>query len=258
MKIWVVLHTVSDPPYLVIDVDDCIVDGNIQNKELEDDIRRLNTFTEISQSTTGIHIVGIGDGNPVPYFGYDEVYSEGHWIYLTGNVYKNFGTINNIEKPLLELIEERKSRETPRSKKAKPLEIKINGNARNFNQYITEEYGLDVSVLGMPLNPINRGNGIIQGENPFHGSSTGFNYIIDTVNNRFKCFRNHKSCGVSHGGGSGLELFAISHGIIDCEDAKSGWFDDKEIQVKVFDALKQAGYYSKKDAWMKKFNMKVR
>lgn len=242
------------PPYVFIDFDNCVVNGVITDEELLSDIARLSTYTEVSQSGKGLHVIGIGDGKPVPCIGgYDECYSEGHWIYITGNVYQEYYQVNNISSVLLQLVEERKDRVSPRSSKTKNLETVINGNFKTYEQCITEEYGLDCTTIGMPINPVNKGNGIWQGEHPFHGSSTGFNFVLDSRNNRFKCFRNHKTGGIRHGGGSGLELFAISEGLIDCEDAIPGWFDDKDLQKKVFKTLEDRGYTKKKDRWKDKF-----
>lgn len=56
------------------------------------------------------------------------------------------------------------------------------------------------------------GNGCYQGTNPFHGSTTGMNFRIDTRKNTWFCFR----CS---SGGSSPELIAVKEGIINCSDA---------------------------------------
>ena len=177
---------------------------------------------QISQSGNSIHIIGKGKA-PGIIGGYDEIYSEGHWCYMTGNLFP--GTIsqfNDITTVLTELYEERKDRVTERREKAQNLENIIRSNG-TYDRCITEDYEIDCSSIGMPESPTEVSPGIFQGGNPFHGSRTGMNFVLDIRANRWFCFRNHKS-GNSHGGGSGLQRFAISEGIIQCEDSVPGWF----------------------------------
>lgn len=53
------------------------------------------------------------------------------------------------------------------------------------------------------------------GSHPFHGSDSGQNFHVDTKNNIWFCFRHDT-------GGSGLELVALKHGIIKCDEARKG------------------------------------
>ena len=59
-------------------------------------------------------------------------------------------------------------------------------------------------------------NGIYRGKHPAHESSTNRNFQFNTKTNLWYCQR--------HGTGGGtLELIAVIHGIIKCEDCKKGW-----------------------------------
>ena len=69
--------------------------------------------------------------------------------------------------------------------------------------------------VAMP-EPIVKWNGAIAiGSHPFHGSDSGQNFHVDTAKNVWSCFR----CA---SGGSGLELVALKHHIIECHEARPG------------------------------------
>lgn len=96
------------------------------------------------------------------------------------------------------------------------------------------------AYTGRSLRPINAKltpNGY-QGAHPVHGSTTGSNFCINEHSNTWYCFRHN--CG-----GGALELYAISKGIIDCEDAGRGCLDGKWSEL--FEALEKDGYKLNKD-----------
>ena len=69
--------------------------------------------------------------------------------------------------------------------------------------------------VAMP-NPIEKWDGRTAiGSHPFHGSDSGINFHVDTAKNVWSCFRDDA-------GGSGLELVAMKHGIIECHEAQPG------------------------------------
>jgi len=55
-----------------------------------------------------------------------------------------------------------------------------------------------------------------QGAHPFHESSTGTNFNINTIEQSFNCWHD------GHGGGGPIQLYAISKGIINCGDELKG------------------------------------
>ena len=74
-----------------------------------------------------------------------------------------------------------------------------------------------------------------QGGHPVHGSTTGWNYEINTDDNTWYCHsKGHKS------GGDALILFAVKEGIIKCENAGPGCLNGKWEEV--FAALERCGY----------------
>ena len=66
------------------------------------------------------------------------------------------------------------------------------------------------------------GGSCYQGPHPVHGSSTGMNFRVDTMNNTWVCF--HGGHRPPHGGGGPAELIAVVEGIIDCGQAGSNCF----------------------------------
>lgn len=88
------------------------------------------------------------------------------------------------------------------------------------------------SVTDIPITSIislngmtDKGGGIYQGSNPVHGSKTGNNFIVNTLQNTWYCFRS--SC---QSGGGPAELIAVVEGIIDCSQAGPSCFTKEEGQ----------------------------
>jgi hypothetical protein len=77
----------DDDPYTVVDMDACIADGDL-SPAAEAAIQRLNSYTEISPSGTGVHIFvraeKPGDKSGAKSLGY-EFYSTGRYMTITGH-----------------------------------------------------------------------------------------------------------------------------------------------------------------------------
>jgi hypothetical protein len=109
-------------------------------------------------------------------------------------------------------------------------------HALNEGSGLAERLGLKVTSYLMPVgkSTYQKANGEIRGAHPIHSSETGNNFSVDPAANVFYCFR-HET------GGSGLEAYAISKGLIQCEDCKPGWFKG-EVAGRVLDSLEKDGY----------------
>ena len=68
------------------------------------------------------------------------------------------------------------------------------------------------------------------GKHPFHGSDSGVNFHVDTTKNVYSCFR-------CDSGGSGLELVALKHGIIECHEARQGCLRGEKFREAVEAAI---------------------
>jgi putative DNA primase/helicase len=98
-KIGIVLH---DKKLIYIDIDHSIENGEIvhpMKKEIEDFIELSNSYTEISQSNTGLHIFMIVT-EPYNVIAKKhepwEVYSSGRFIAVTENIYKGREEIRTV------------------------------------------------------------------------------------------------------------------------------------------------------------------
>ena len=90
----------KDDPYIAIDFDKCIEkETGLVYPSIEQDVLSLNSYTEISQSGTGIHVIGKGV-NPDPEGkgskkGNFEMYSKERYFAITGNIYQDFPSVIN-------------------------------------------------------------------------------------------------------------------------------------------------------------------
>lgn len=76
---------------------------------------------------------------------------------------------------------------------------------------LTEQIGLRIDEIAMPVNPVRHGDEL-QGAHPVHGSTTGMNFSINPTKNVWHCFR-------CNSGGDPLTWIAVQEGFIRCEDA---------------------------------------
>lgn len=86
-------------PFIAIDIDHCIGEDGVLSKTAYLETRMFGSYTEISQSGTGLHIIAFG-GNP----GGDDIghkkgdiefYTHGRFFALTGNVYKDHRNVTH-------------------------------------------------------------------------------------------------------------------------------------------------------------------
>lgn len=153
----------KDDPYIGIDFDKCIEKSTgLVYPSIEQDILSLNSYTEISQSGTGIHVIGKGV-NPDPdgkggRKGFFEMYSRDRYFAITGNIYQNFpNSISNIPSLYLDTIYKKYIIKLPTETKPKTLtELK----SRN-NLYLGDEEILSIcekAQNSVKFNSLWRGN----------------------------------------------------------------------------------------------------
>ena len=94
-----------DEPYVVTDLDHCMVDGQ-PTSDAAEIVRRMDSYTELSQSGEGLHIVCRGE-KPTDRCrrGGVEIYDD-HFIYLTGNIWGGRKTIEDRQEALDWLCQE--------------------------------------------------------------------------------------------------------------------------------------------------------
>jgi putative DNA primase/helicase len=233
------LHDMSGVGYVfteemgivAIDIDGCIVNGI--PTDIGNDVLSLfsgKTYIEISQSGTGYHILAKGTLKAKSFTGI-EVYTSGRYFAMTGNIVGGCNAINTTQ-PELDILCNVYGREIPITP--------INWNPQpqqknNDNINFISDLNLRVQDIGYPGNAKQTSADEIRGSHPFHGSTTGLNYAINTNKNVWICRRD----GHNSGGGP-LELFAVRESIIRCEDARPGCLDGKWKEM--ISALKKCGY----------------
>lgn len=125
----------NEDPYIGIDFDKCIEKSTgLVYPSIEQDILSLNSYTEISQSGSGIHVIGKGI-NPDPEGkggrkGSFEMYSKERYFAITGNIYLDFPkTISNIPSLHLTTLYNKYLLKLPTPSKPKNiLELKARNN----------------------------------------------------------------------------------------------------------------------------------
>lgn len=120
--------------------------------------------------------------------------------------------------------ETEKVKEQPQTQRARP--------SSNFFGSISDELGLRITDILMPINHKPRGNQI-EGTHPIHGSETGNNLIIDPIKNTWYCWR-------CNSGGGPIEALMVASRIIDCSNAGKGCADGHWADI--YKELEKRGY----------------
>ena len=97
-----------DDGYVGIDIDHCVSETGAVAPNVVEIIERFNSYTELSKSGDGIHIIIKGD---IPFKGRQlngyEIYKTARFFVLTGRVYKDCSTeINSNDEYLAEFVEQ--------------------------------------------------------------------------------------------------------------------------------------------------------
>lgn len=131
------LGTEKEPSgYTAIDIDHCIKDGKIisvvdentgeillHDEEIEDIVYSFGTYTEISQSGTGLHLFARGIAKE-PVHTKLEIYSWSRYIFMTGNVFDGLDIISDCQNGIDKLVEEyRSSKKSTRGLTASLLDL---------------------------------------------------------------------------------------------------------------------------------------
>ena len=217
----------EDQGIVAIDIDNALSDDGIEEKAKKVlDLFKGKTYIEKSHSGKGFHILCKGKMPDVKLKGI-EIYNSGRYFAITGELFEGVTEIQPCDYELTQLYSlYTNSQKTVPLPKTEPT--------TNSQSWI-DTLNLRVQDIGYPDKAIVQSGGEIRGAHPFHGSTTGNNYAINTQKNTWICRRD----GHNSGGGP-LELFAVKEGIIHCEDARSGCLDGKWREVA--DALKRCGY----------------
>jgi primase-polymerase (primpol)-like protein len=91
------LGMVLGKPFFGKDFDQCIVDG-VMDPEVEAELAELNTYAELSQSGTGVHVIGHGEPPYLEGHRRDgrEIYSCNRFFVMTGNVIGDYKEVRRF------------------------------------------------------------------------------------------------------------------------------------------------------------------
>ena len=103
-----------------------------------------------------------------------------------------------------------KSRLTLKEESRPQLASKIPGTFKPTMDLLTDQLGLRIENVAMPLGAIRHGDEY-QGTHPTHGSTHGKNLSINTSKNTWFCHRHEV-------GGDPISFIAVNEGLIDCSD----------------------------------------
>ena len=219
----------EDEGIIAIDIDNAISENGIDAKAKKVlDLFAGKTYIEKSHSGTGFHILCQGEMPKVKLKGI-EVYNSGRYFAITGQLFEGVTAILPLQAELeqLYLLYAEETKHSQPQTKTSPQMPR--------NESWIDFLNLRVEDIGYPDKAVICSDGEVRGAHPFHGSTTGNNYAINTRKNTWICRRD----GHNSGGGP-LELFAVKEGIIRCEDARRGCLNGKWREVA--DALKKCGY----------------
>ncbi len=99
----------ASDPFVCFDFDKCIEDGEITDPRVASVVKQLNSYTEISQSGTGLHVFvkgrKPGDRSRTDK-GKVEIYDKDRFIAVTGNVFQGKSTIKRRPRAIKEIYSE--------------------------------------------------------------------------------------------------------------------------------------------------------
>lgn len=138
----------EDDPYAVADFDDALADGQLDEK-VSRWLDTLDTYTEVSVSGNGFHVIceaDIGAGASIP--GY-EVYDRGRYIAVTGDVYNDRTIVQSRQdafKELSEIVRERQRKLEGRKslERRRDADRSFEGDGINLEDFL---YDNRVSIL---------------------------------------------------------------------------------------------------------------
>ena len=93
---WDGIGFVLQPPFVGLDLDDCVVDGKL-NGLAEKTIKLCNSYTEYSPSGTGIHIICKGSISKALKTKELEIYNQGRYFTMTGDVIRPYSVIRTVD-----------------------------------------------------------------------------------------------------------------------------------------------------------------
>ncbi|MGC8585761.1 MAG: hypothetical protein ACP5L4_06605, partial [Thermoplasmata archaeon] len=198
----------------LIDLDHIIDDnGDITNPSFQILIEKIGSYTEISPSGRGIHILFYLDKKieaiqiKSEHF---ELYSHDRYSTMTGNIYKDYNELKHLTSEQLDFILQNTifipdlNEELKESENLNQILIGKGLTLEKIVNYYKEKYPEFKNLR-------KKGTNKYWTKSPFHTSNTGHNFELDYNKNVWYCWRHNL-------GGSVFELIAFCEGILSCKD----------------------------------------
>jgi hypothetical protein len=200
-------------PWFFIDLDGVVDSDGVLDPDAEEIVDRFESYTEVSPSGTGLHIVARGELPVGARFKGVEVYEE-RTMTVTGNIWRNgVEHISDASDSDVEwLVDEYGYTATPRSYSGE-----YSGGEPLYDTPITELFDLPEEV-NVP--------------HPIHGSTTGGNFRVREGGDFGTCWR-HSSDGEGCVLNSGHLLAMEALDITDCDQVRDEWGPDVALSAYV-------------------------
>ncbi len=138
---------VFQPPYVGVDLDNCVKNGIIASHTIEI-LKRLGSYSELSPSGTGVHVICKGEISRAIKKSKIEIYTNGRFFTFTGNRLEEYpAVIEEQSEGLNKLIEENSSKPKTKKQKKKPRSVEEileaiaqSKDADKFNQLFSGEW----------------------------------------------------------------------------------------------------------------------
>jgi hypothetical protein len=202
---------------------------------VSDIVSRLDSFTEISQSGTGLHVfvygrlpdwltsldAPIADEVFVP--GLDkaphiELYQQGRWVAVTGRHLPETPTdVREAQETLDEIIAEFRSDDHSAAQilehqtAPRQEQTKRSSTTKDQSPYYSHSVTHVAQTVGAQLSSAGRE---LRSDHPAHGGSNGTNFAVSADDRLWRCY----SSGHEGAGGNSLHLIATIEGFLECED----------------------------------------
>jgi primase-polymerase (primpol)-like protein len=93
----------KDDPFVGIDLDNCFNENGLLHPLAREIVERLSSYTELSVSGKGLHIINMGETAEGKRYGPVEIYSQGRYFTMSGHIFEGRSEITDGSAALAEI-----------------------------------------------------------------------------------------------------------------------------------------------------------
>ena len=123
--------------------------------------------------------------------------------HVSGGMYEYVNRVSPVDAPDWLLMIVQSGKPTPDTEKTSLM--------KGVKTILSREIPITRLLTDDQMSRLHREGNTFMGSHPLHGSTTGRNFQIDTIKNRWRCFRHQSSGGL-------FELAAVQTGLCKCEE----------------------------------------